>query len=108
MTESNDNEDSMENHYVGFYLNRTMCDVLEDMRKLSGTRNYGGMDGLIEELQSMANRMEAGLQDQKDIQKLSEQQRKARKELKELVEAIGKLQKEKRKLIGKANANNKS
>lgn len=49
------------------YLHRTMCDVLYDMRRMNKTRNYSGLIGLIEELQIMANRMEASLGMKKDI-----------------------------------------
>lgn len=52
------------------YLNRTMCDVLEEMRKCNKTRNYAQLLGLVEEAQSMANRMEARLMDIKDIDRL--------------------------------------
>ena len=53
----------MSEEYWGLHLNRTMCDVLDEMRKLSGTKNYGPLDSLIEEVQSMGNRMEAKLND---------------------------------------------
>lgn len=52
-------------YYLGG-LNRTLCSVLEEMRKLHETRNFSGLLGLIEEAQSMANRMEAALHDNKD------------------------------------------
>ena len=42
-------------------LSRTACEVLEEIRKLDETKNYSYLLGLIEELQSMCNRMEAGL-----------------------------------------------
>lgn len=62
-----------------FYNNRTLCDVLEDMRKLDKTRNYGAMSGLIEEAQAMGNRMEAGLSNTKDLNKLADNTSKARR-----------------------------
>ena len=67
-----------------FGRNRHMCDVLKDMRALSKSRNYSSLDSLIEELQYMANKMEAGLMDQKDLNDLTERQSRARKELKKL------------------------
>ena len=76
------------------YLNRTICDVLEEMRKCSKTKNYGAIDGLIEEAQSMANRMEAALYDNRDWEK-------TREELKELNKELIKLKKEKKELKGK-------
>lgn len=50
-----------------FFPNRTVCQVLEEIRKCHETRNYSYLPGLLEEIQSMANRMEAKLHDQKDI-----------------------------------------
>ena len=48
---------------MSFYWgDRTMCDALEEMRKASKSKNYSYLDGLIEEVQSMGNRMEAGLE----------------------------------------------
>ena len=58
--------------------NRTICDVLEELRQCYKTRNFSYMPGLIEEAQSMANRMEAALWDQNDF--------KSRKELVKTVE----------------------
>ena len=55
----------------GYWLNRTMCDVLEEMRKCNETRNFAPLLGLIEEAQSMANRMEAALGDKRDIPKMT-------------------------------------
>lgn len=58
--------------------NRTLCDVLNEMRKLNETRNYAPLDGLIEEAQIMGNRMESVLWDSKDHRRL----KKAIKKLK--------------------------
>lgn len=58
--------------------NRTICDVLEELRQCYKTRNFSYMPGLVEEAQSMANRMEAALWDQSDL--------KSRKELVKMVE----------------------
>lgn len=66
-----------------FWLNRSLCDVLDEMRKLYETRNFSGLLGLIEEAQSMANRMEAGLGDKKDLIKMHEEWNELRKKLKE-------------------------
>ena len=52
------------------YLNRTMCDVLYEMREATKTQNYSYLPGLIEEVQSMANRMEAKLAQVKDIERI--------------------------------------
>lgn len=40
---------------------RFACDVLEEMRKCFKTYNFSPVPGLIEELQSIVNRMESGL-----------------------------------------------
>ena len=65
--------------------NRTVCDVLEEMRKAHETNNYSYLLGLIEEVQSMANRMESALYDKSDI-------KYARKRIKELNKEIEKLE----------------
>ena len=64
--------------------NRTVCSVLEEMRSCGKTGNYSYLPGLIEEVQSLANRMEAALWDQKDFQRLLEEVSKLRKEVKQL------------------------
>jgi len=66
------------------YLNRTLCDVLEEMRKAHETRNFSYILGLIEEAQSMGQRMEAKLNDVKDLESLRTDIKKAKKELKKL------------------------
>lgn len=68
------------------YPNRTVCDVLNEMRKLNKTRNYSALDGLIEEVQSMVNRMESALYDKRDIKKWTEERNKLKKEIKALYE----------------------
>jgi len=42
---------------------RLICDVLYEMRACHKTRNYAYLNGLIEEVQTMANRMESALED---------------------------------------------
>lgn len=53
-----------------YYVNRTVCDILADLRKCYDTRNFAYMLGILEELQWAANRMEANLQDVKDVREL--------------------------------------
>lgn len=79
-------------------LNRTLCDVLEEMRKCYETRNFGYLPGLIEEAQSMGNRMEAKLGDLESLEevrttaKLIQKKVKLKKiELEELNDKIGEL-----------------
>lgn len=75
---------------------RTLCDVLEEMRQCSKTGNYSYLPGLIEEAQTLGNRMEARLWEQKDISRL-------RDEIKELKAKRTKLQKKIKELGGKSD-----
>jgi len=52
--------------------NRTLCSILEEMRKCYETRNFAQLHGLIEEAQTYGNRMEAKLFDVKDYERLKE------------------------------------
>lgn len=81
--------------------NRTLCNVLEEMRKCYETRNFSGIMGLIEEAQSMGNRMEASLYDKHDmlaVQKKIKELKKERDELKKELAANGKEYKESERL----------
>ena len=78
-------------------LNRTLCDVLAEMRKQYETRNFAGLLGLIEEAQSMGNRMEAALSDQKSYKTLTDRQHKLGKHLKKVNKSL----KEAEELAGK-------
>lgn len=71
--------------------NRTLCSILEEMRKAHETRNFSYTLGLIEEAQSAANRMEAALQDKNDLEYY-------RRDLRDLKKEIKKLRAEKEKL----------
>lgn len=77
--------------FFGFYPNRTVCSVLDEMRAMHKTHNYAGLLGLIEEVQTMVNRMEAALHDKGDI-------RDAHKHIKELKKEIKELETKKEKL----------
>ena len=44
------------------YPNRTLCDVLKEMRACVKTRNFSHIHGLIEEAQFMSIRMLKGLE----------------------------------------------
>ena len=70
--------------YDGYFVNRTLCEVLEEMRKCFETRNFAPLLGLIEEEQSMGNRMEAAISDKKDIAKMQAEWHELRDKLKEL------------------------
>ena len=64
-------------------LHRTLCDCLEELRTCHETRNYSYYLALVEEAQSMANRMEAGLaRKQSKINNLEEQVEEIKENLK--------------------------
>ena len=67
------------------FPNRTVCSVLEDMREAHKNHNYSYLSGLIEEIQWLANRMEAALGDIKDINRLRENRSKLKEEVRELL-----------------------
>lgn len=83
--------------YRWSYPNRTLCSVIEELRKLYETRNFSSMLGHLEEIQALANRMEAALEDQRDIVKLREERSKLKKEVKELEAKKSKLKPKKKK-----------
>ena len=80
--------------YDHYYLTRTLCNVLEEMRKCHKTRNYSMLSSLIEEAQSMGNRMEAKLDTIKSFKALEEDHKKLRVEYKELHNKVEKLKEE--------------
>jgi hypothetical protein len=80
------------------YPNRTLCDVLDEMRKCNKTKNYSYLPGLIEEAQSMANRMEAALSDKHDYDRARKKKKEEEENLKELQEQIKKAEKKLEKL----------
>ena len=61
--------------------NRTLCSVLEEMRKCWKTRNFAALPGLIEEAQIYGSRMEAKLADVKDYNSLKERYKRMKAEL---------------------------
>jgi polyhydroxyalkanoate synthesis regulator phasin len=67
--------------------NRTICAVLDEIRDCYKTRNFSYLPGLIEEAQSMSNRMESALWDQKDAKRLREEVKELRQEVKDLKSA---------------------
>ena len=81
--DEDDNEKSG-HKFRRFGINRYICDVLEEMRSLVKNENYKPLAGLIEEAQSLANRMEAGLSDKRDLLALSDARAKAKKAYREL------------------------
>lgn len=74
-----------------YYLNRTLCDVLEEMRTCVKTLNFAPMLSLIEEAQGMGNRMESALDDVKDYERIQEDLHDLRAEYKDLKRKVEKL-----------------
>ena len=73
------------------YPRRTICDVVDEMRKAYDTRNFSYLLGLIEEVQSMVNKMEASLEEKKDVKdwtKLREELKVENKELEKKKEEL--------------------
>lgn len=75
-------------------LNRTLCNVFEEMRACDKTKNYAPLLGLIEEAQCYVNRMEASLADQHELKSLHEKLIKSRRELEKLEDKISTLKEE--------------
>jgi len=66
--------------------NRYICTVLEEMRQCYKTRNFSYLEGLIEEAQSLGDRMESALEDKNYIILNRKVLSKLKKEIKELEE----------------------
>jgi len=84
---------------------RYLCDILSEMRQCWKTRNFAPIKGLIEEVQSRANRMEDALNTKYDVKKWEKRRPVLKDELKELnwqkedlEEEIRKLEFKKKKL----------
>ena len=74
-------------------LNRYVCEVLEEMRTCTKTLNFAVIPSLIEEVQTMVNRMEMALSDMKDLESLKEGIVEKKEELKVLEKKIKKKKK---------------
>ena len=68
--------------------NRLICDVLGEMRDCVKTLNFSYLLGLIEEMQSLANRMESKLYDIKDFESLHKEIKALEKKKKKLEEEL--------------------
>ena len=71
-------------------LNRYVCEVLEEMRTCTKTLNFAVIPSLIEEVQTMVNRMEMALSDMKDLETLKDDIQEKKEELKVLEKKIKK------------------
>lgn len=74
----------MERFYGFDYPARTACAVIEEMRDCFKTLNFSVLLSLMEELQVIASRMEAGLERKNNINDAEDYIRKLKKEIKEL------------------------
>ena len=72
--------------------NRYLCSVLDEMRECTKTLNFSYLLGLIEEAQTLANRMEAKLYDLKDLERLHDDIKDLKKKKKKLEEKIEELE----------------
>ena len=88
-----------------FWINRTMCEVLKEMRELNDKlspmtveQHKATMAYLIEEVQSMGNRMEAGLNDVGDLESVRDEYSKERKKYDKLKKEVIKLEEKKEEL----------
>lgn len=75
--------------------NRTVCDALKEIRTCHETRNYSYLLSLVEEIQTMANRMESALWDQGDLTYAKKELTKLKKEKKKLKEEVEALKEKK-------------
>ena len=78
---------------MSYGLNRYLCDVLAEMRTCSEMRNYSFLLSLIEEAQTLANRMEASLYDKRDYTSIKKMIAEKKVELKKLEKKIEKKKK---------------
>ncbi len=78
--------------------NRYLCDVLGEMKACWETRNFAQLNGLIEECQSLANRMEAALSDKRNVLTYEQRRPQLKDEIKELEWKKEELEEEVRKL----------
>ena len=68
--------------------NRLLCDVLSEMRECIKTLKFSYLLGLIEEVQTLASRMESKLYDIKDFDRLHEEIRDLKKKKKKLEKEV--------------------
>jgi hypothetical protein len=67
---------------------RYICSVIEEARTCIKTLNFSYLSSLLEEIQILANRMEAALWDQKSHKVIHQELKEAKAELKKIQEKI--------------------
>lgn len=90
------------------YTARLLCDVLSEMRMCVETLNFASLKSLIEEAQTLGNRMEAGLDEKRqllhaniDYEKMKMRQRTLKRNINALELKIAKLENKHDKLSNK-------
>jgi hypothetical protein len=73
---------------------RTLCEVIKEARKTYETRNFSYLLGLLEEIQVLGNRMEAGLGEKHDVEYYRLQRKALQVEVEKLREEKALLQAE--------------
>lgn len=75
-----------------YYINRTLCDVLGDMRLCCKTLNFSQILSLVEEAQILGNRMESAIHEKGDIASMNEEWTTLKKKIKELRKEVKELE----------------
>ena len=75
-----------DNYERSYSSNRVICSVIDEARKCHETRNYSYLPGLLEEIQVLANKMEAGLGDKHDLRRMAQERSKLKAEILKLRE----------------------
>ncbi len=70
-------------------VNRMLCSVFDEMRECTKTLNFSYLMGLIEEAQTLGNRMEAKLYDMKDYEQLHQDIKDLKKKKTKLEAEVG-------------------
>jgi len=70
---------------------RYVCSVLDEMRKCNKTRNYSTLLALIEEVQTLVNRMESALGEKSELEDWHRKAKSERKEYRRLLKKTNKL-----------------
>jgi len=73
---------------------RYVCSVLDEMRAMWKSRNFAGFLGLVEETQTLVNRMESALENKKDYHHWHARLKKEKTEYQKLVKKANKVRKE--------------
>ena len=72
--------------------NRLLCAVLDEMRECVKTLNFSYLLGLIEEVQTLGNRMESRLFEIKDFERLHKEIKALEKKRKKIEEEVEELE----------------